>query len=105
MAASRTSTFSARWGSSHQPAWVFPQSLSNNPKNIAEAVSHEVGHNFSLQHDGVTSTSFQSVANCATVTAYYCGHAMWAPIMGVGYYKPVVQWSKGEYAGANHGAG
>ena len=27
---------------------------------------------------------------------------MWAPIMGVGYYKPLVQWSKGEYAGANN---
>ena len=27
---------------------------------------------------------------------------MWAPIMGVGYYKPVAQWSKGEYAGANN---
>ncbi|WP_084152176.1 fibronectin type III domain-containing protein [Nocardioides halotolerans] len=90
-------------GSSHQPAWVFPQSLSQNPKNIAEAVAHEVGHNFSLQHDGVTTASAQSVLpKCATVTGYYCGHAQWAPIMGVGYYKPVVQWSKGEYASANN---
>jgi hypothetical protein len=90
-------------GSSHQPAWVFPQSLGQNPKNIAEAVAHEVGHNFSLQHDGVTTASAQSVLpKCATVTGYYCGHAQWAPIMGVGYYKPVVQWSKGEYASANN---
>ena len=27
---------------------------------------------------------------------------MWAPIMGVGYQKPVVQWSKGEYTNANN---
>ncbi|MEQ1531358.1 MAG: PKD domain-containing protein, partial [Methylococcales bacterium] len=26
----------------------------------------------------------------------------WAPIMGIGYYKPVTQWSKGEYPGANN---
>ena len=86
----------------YQPAWVFPHSLSHNAKNIAEAVSHEAGHNFSLNHDGVTSTSFQSVGNCASVTGYYCGHANWSPIMGVGYYKPIAQWSKGEYAGANN---
>ena len=30
---------------------------------------------------------------------YYKGHGGWAPIMGVGYYKAVVQWSKGEYLG------
>jgi PKD repeat protein len=27
---------------------------------------------------------------------------MWAPIMGVGYSKPMVQWSKGEYANASN---
>lgn len=26
----------------------------------------------------------------------------WAPIMGVGYYQELTQWSKGEYAGANN---
>ena len=88
-------------GSSHQPAWVFPQELGpNRAKYIAEAVSHEVGHNFSLQHDGTTVG--QPAGPCPGSTGYYCGHAMWAPIMGVGYYKPVVQWSKGEYANANN---
>ena len=86
-------------GSYHQPAYVFPQSLGDDAKNIAEAVSHEVGHNFSLQHDG---TTVAQGAPCAGATTYYCGHAMWAPIMGVGYYKPVSQWSKGEYANANN---
>ena len=80
-------------GSSHdyyQPAWVFPQSLGNSSKNIAEAASHEAGHNFALNHDGTASLS------------YYTGHAMWAPIMGVGYNRPLVQWSKGDYAGASN---
>ena len=27
---------------------------------------------------------------------------MWAPIMGVGYYQGLVQWSKGEYPGAGY---
>ena len=51
--------------------------------------SHEAGHNLGLSHDG-TATS-----------GYYSGHGSWAPIMGVGYYKAITQWSKGEYAGAN----
>ena len=33
---------------------------------------------------------------------YYYGHGNWAPIMGVGYGKPMVQWSKGEYVNANN---
>lgn len=72
----------------YQPAWVFPQQLSNGTKNIAEAITHEVGHNLGLAHDGHGTV------------AYYDGHAMWAPIMGTGYYRPVVQWSRGEYTGA-----
>ena len=79
----------------YQPAWVFFDKLGNGyPKYVAEAVSHEVGHNLNLIHDGNKST------------AYYTGHGSgntgWAPIMGVGYYKPVTQWSKGEYPGANN---
>jgi hypothetical protein len=82
-------------GSSHQPAWVFPQSLGpNDTKDIAEAVSHEVGHNFSLQHDGRVTPA----------EGYYAGHANWAPIMGSGYNRSVTQWSKGEYASANNTA-
>lgn len=79
----------------YRPAWVFLDKLGNGyPKYVAEAVSHEVGHNLNLNHDG-TST-----------VGYYAGHGSgatgWAPIMGVGYYKPVTQWSKGEYPGANN---
>jgi len=74
----------------YQPAWVFPQSLNNSPKSIAEAVSHEAGHTLSLQHDGNLTSG------------YDLGHGAWAPIMGAGYYSPLSQWSKGDYAGANN---
>ena len=68
---------------------MFSAALSNSEKNIAEATSHEVGHNLGLSHDGTSSSS------------YYTGHGDWAPIMGAGYYRSVTQWSKGEYPGAN----
>ncbi len=77
---------------SDTPAFVFPAQLgSGNAKYTAEAASHEAGHTFNLGHDGQTN-----------ITEYYQGHANWAPIMGVGYYKDVVQWSKGEYPSANN---
>lgn len=81
-------------GSSHmyyQPAWVFANGTGKNGKGIAEAASHEAGHNFGLNHDGVSGGS-----------GYYSGSSPWAPIMGVGYYEPVSQWSKGEYPSANN---
>ena len=78
--------------SSDTPCFVFPDQLgSGNAKYTAEAASHEVGHTFNLSHDGQTN-----------ITEYYQGHANWAPIMGVGYYKDVAQWSKGEYPSANN---
>jgi PKD repeat protein len=80
---------------SDTPCYVFEENLGNgNEKYIAEAISHEVGHTVDLYHDG-TST-----------TGYYSGHGSgadaWAPIMGVGYSKAVVQFSRGEYSGANN---
>jgi PKD repeat protein len=79
----------------YKPALVFYDALgAGNEKYVAEAISHEAGHNMGLGHDG-TSTA-----------GYYTGHGSgatgWAPIMGVGYYQSLVQWSKGEYSGANN---
>lgn len=75
----------------YQPAWVFADGLGpDNEKFIAEATSHEVGHNLGLDHDGTN------------VQGYYPGHAPWSPIMGTGYDHPVAQWSKGEYSNANN---
>jgi hypothetical protein len=85
-------------GTRYQPAWVFQESLGNSEKNIAEAVSHEAGHNLGLFHDGQKTAT--------TTVGYYTGHGTgatgWAPIMGVGYYKNLTQWSKGEYPSANN---
>lgn len=73
------------------PAFIFPQQLANSGRYIAEAASHEVGHTLGLYHSGQT-----------TGVEYYAGHADWAPIMGVGYYKAVTQWTKGDYPLANN---
>lgn len=78
--------------STYQPAWVLPTGSAN----MAEAASHEMGHNMGLSHDGLTSGA-----------AYYGGHngttaaPSWGPIMGTGYGRNVSQWSKGEYYLAN----
>ena len=73
-----------------QPAWVFPRMVGNDVKDAAETISHEVGHNFGLLHDGSTRDS------------YYDGHGSWAPIMGVGFDRPITQWSRGDYADADN---
>jgi hypothetical protein len=74
---------SFRWNDD-TPCWVF----NGGARAAGEAGSHEVGHTFGLSHDGRTSPAEE----------YYSGQGNWAPIMGVGYYVSLVQWSKGEYA-------
>lgn len=79
--------------SSDTPCYVFTDDLaSGNPKAVAEATSHEVGHALGLNHDGRTAPSEPYYEGQGT------GRTGWAPIMGVGYYKEVVQWSRGDYA-------
>jgi hypothetical protein len=79
----------------HRPAWIYYNNLANNESYIAEAASHEIGHNLGLSHDGKTDG-----------TAYYNGHGSgytsWGPIMGTGYGRNVSQWSRGEYYLANN---
>lgn len=77
----------------YQPAWVFTDATTTDGVILAQAVSHEVGHTLGLRHDGTTSTSGDN---------YYAGSGVWAPIMGVSYYAPLTQWSKGEYPLANN---
>ncbi len=87
--------FSAANYANYRPAWVYYNNLSANESYIAEAASHEFGHNLGLSHDGKTDG-----------TEYYGGHGSgdtsWAPIMGTGYNQNVSQWSKGEYKQANN---
>jgi len=72
--------------SSDAPVFVFEDNLANgHEKYTAEATSHEIGHSLGLSHDGASGTT------------YYRGHGDgetgWAPIMGVGYYENLTQWS------------
>ena len=77
----------------YSPALVFFDKLgSGNQTYVAEASSHEFGHNLGLSHDGDDANG------------YYSGHGSglvsWAPIMGNSYYNNITEWSKGEYANA-----
>ena len=82
------------------PTFVFSESLLNNPKFIAEAAAHEVGHTLGLNHDG------RSARDTLPGEEYYLGHGAgensWAPLMGAGYFVNLSQWSKGEYDRANN---
>jgi hypothetical protein len=79
----------------YSPALVYFNKLGGGETTyVAEAASHEFGHNLGLAHDGLGTTQ-----------EYYRGHGSgyvsWAPIMGGAYYTNVTQWSKGEYIDAN----
>lgn len=72
------------------PAWV---NGTMTAESIADAASHEVGHNLGLHHDGSATIAPKQ---------YYFGHSgggvpSWGPIMGAPYGKDMSQWSKGDY--------
>ncbi len=82
---------SFNWNSD-TPVFVFEDRLGNgNEKYTAEAISHEAGHSLGLNHDGRTSPTEEYYQGSGS------GATGWAPIMGVGYYKELTQWSRGEY--------
>lgn len=58
--------------------------------NLALTVSHEGGHAFGLEHDGIGNLP------------YYGGDGTWGPIMGNPFNTPYTQWSNGDYPGANN---
>lgn len=78
----------------YEPAFVAFDTLYNNPKYIAEAVSHELGHRLGLDHDGAGKQAYYAGQGTAPMT--------WAPIMGNSYTARISQFSKGEYANANN---
>jgi hypothetical protein len=79
----------------YRPAWIYHDNFGGQESYTAEAVSHELGHNLGLTHDGKSDG-----------TEYYGGHGSgetsWGPVMGTGYSRNVSQWSKGDYYNANN---
>lgn len=83
--------------STGEAAFVYSNNLGPDvARYIADAAAHEAGHSLGLSHDGQTLNG--------TTSEYYYGHGSgttsWAPVMGAGYSANVVQWSRGQYAGA-----
>eukprot|EP00049_Salpingoeca_infusionum_P012568 m.229486 g.229486 ORF g.229486 m.229486 type:complete len:613 (+) comp15212_c0_seq1:60-1898(+) len=79
----------------YQPALAYYDNVAEQSDYIAEVVSHEIGHNMGLSHDGTSSEG------------YYQGDGdfaddSWGPIMGASYGNSVTQWSQGEYPDANN---
>lgn len=77
------------YNSASNVGFAFAKNLgAGNPRTVAEAVSHEAGHLFGLDHQAKWSGS-------TLVDEYHEGDANWAPIMGVGYYSAVTTWHNG----------
>ena len=74
----------------YQPAFVF----NHGTLTLAQTISHEVGHNLGLSHDGTSNLT------------YYSGHGSgatgWGPIMGAPFTKQISHWSEGIYPDANN---
>ncbi len=71
-------------------AWVFPKMLANgNTKYTAEAISHEAGHTFGLQHQSTYSGTTKT-------NEYNPGSAVKAPIMGNSYSATRALWWNGQ---------
>ncbi|MEY4867814.1 MAG: hypothetical protein RIT36_713 [Bacteroidota bacterium] len=80
------------WGDD-TPAFVFSDRLVNDPKRVAEAISHETGHTLGLYHQAAYD------ANCTLTSSYSTGVGSgvtsWGPIMGNVASKNVTQWNYG----------
>lgn len=79
--------------STDEPNFVFNNSLNG----VSETITHEVGHQLTLTHDGLTNPT----------TEYYSGHGSgttgWGSIMGAPFSKRITQWDRGEYFNASNG--
>ena len=72
------------------PAWAWAEAGMSG-KIIADIVSHEVGHNLGLSHDGLAT---QYNGEPTGDDYYYMGAGSWAPIMGAGYNRPITHWAR-----------
>jgi hypothetical protein len=72
------------------PCFAFNKGVNNGGMTI----SHEAGHTFGLRHDGLNGQAYHPGVGTGTTS--------WGPIMGAPFGKNLVQWSKGEYAGADN---
>jgi hypothetical protein len=86
---------SFNWNSD-TPAYVFNGVRGGgdfNVREMAETISHEVGHALGLNHHGNGANE------------YYGGHGTgpegWGPIMGAPFGSTTTQWSNGQYFDAN----
>lgn len=77
------------------PVFVFEENLGNGfAKYTAEAISHEAGHAFGLDHQ----SSYDAGGN--KTDEYNSGSGTgatgWAPIMGASYYQNLTSWHNGQ---------
>ncbi|QDT67450.1 hypothetical protein MalM25_03480 [Planctomycetes bacterium MalM25] len=87
------------------PTYAFAESGYASAKNMAEVISHEVGHTVGLSHDGLLPQNGWDPDDPTDPRApveYYGGQGLWAPIMGNSYVNPISQWSQGEYFNADN---
>ena len=73
----------------YQPAFALPKT-TYTAAQVAEIVSHEVGHTLGLSHDGLNGSAYYQDGT---------GTKIWSPVMGAGY-TPLTQFSNGDYSGA-----
>jgi hypothetical protein len=98
------SNFSSLYNVSFQYFQKFSNALDYNgfySRFLADTVSHEVGHNFGLSHDGQGSTEYypghDKNGSQSTSSQYWYTEGSWCPIMGAASARSISQWSKGEY--------
>lgn len=69
-------------------SWVFSDNLGDDPKSIADAISHEAGHALGLVHQRIWDGDIK-------VSEYNTGFSSAAPIMGNSYQSPMSVWWNG----------